>query len=102
MNIINEKEECFETEMGVPTLTIELAKEQRMISYAGFRDAVLKGNNITISFISWNVIIRGESLLALWQQLQLLDVRVIRCSDSSIEAECSISQIEMLENDDDF
>ncbi len=87
------EEECYEVETGTPTLTVELDGEERMIGYSGFRDAVKKGDNITIRFHDWQVTIEGESLAPLWEQFQMQDIRVIRRSRNPAEGECSIKHI---------
>ena len=99
MKLTNEQDECYETEMGTPTLTIELSSGQRMIPYAGFRDAVFKGDSITIRFLDWIVVIMGKSLLPLWRQLQMQDVRIIRHSLNDSMSDCSVTAIDVREAD---
>lgn len=93
------EEACFETETGTPTLTIVLPNEQRMISYCGFRDAVMNGKSITIRFHDWTICIEGKSLDPLWEQFQMQDVRVLRLSREQVEAECRIKRITLEEGE---
>lgn len=91
----DEKDECFETEMGVPTFTVELPNEQRMFPYNSFRNAVLRADRITIELYDWEIAIAGKRLGSLWKQLQLQDVRVIRINPDTTDGQCAISDIEI-------
>ena len=94
---LQDTEECFEIEMGTPTLTLELSGEQRMVGYSGFRDAVMKSGGITVRFRDWIVIINGENLSFLWRQLQMQDVRLIRVNKRTAEGDCVVTQIQITE-----
>lgn len=97
MILNDEQEECFETELGVPTLTVENPGHQRMIGYSSFLDALMEGNRITVRFRDWLVVITGESLETLWKQFQMQDVRVIRPSKVNPQHGCRIIDIQVSE-----
>lgn len=99
---IQEIEECFEVEVGAPTLTLILKNEQRMIGYAGFRDAVCNDGRITIRFRDWQVTIVGQNLKLLWKQMQMQDVRVIRVCKNVPEGDCLVTQIQIEEIEQPF
>ena len=88
-------DESFETEMGIPIFTIELPEHEQMFPYSSFRNAVFKGNRITMEFYDWKITINGKRLSSLWKQLQLQDVRVIRCNSDSGDGQCFVYSIEV-------
>ena len=88
-------DECFETETGVPTLTIEIAGVATMVPYSSFRQAVFENEQIAIEFYDWQMVIVGERLSTLWRQLQLQDVRVIRPSGGAVDGSCFVSRIKL-------
>ena len=94
-------EECFETETGVPTLTVETAGEMRMFPYSSFRDAVLKEDYVTIQLFEWEIIIHGKRMNSLWRQLQMQDLRVIRPNPGAAGGSCVISSIEVSRTEED-
>lgn len=97
----DEKDECFETETGVPTLTIETAGEIRMFPYSSFRHATLKEDRITVELFEWEIIIHGKQLNSLWRQLQMQDLRVIRPNPGALGGSCAISSIEVSRTEED-
>lgn len=100
MKLVDEQEECFESETGAPTLTVINSGNQRMIGYSSFCDALMENNRVTIRFRDWIVIVTGDSLEILWRQLQMQDVRLIRKIDAGIEHGCRITDIEIIEVED--
>lgn len=101
MKLSDELDECFETELGTPTLTVENSGHHRMIGYGSFCDALMDGNRITIRFRDWIVIVTGESLATLWKQLQMQDVKLIRPSKVKPQHGCRIANIEVTEVSED-
>jgi len=90
---IEDIDDSFETEMGVPHLTVELSSEQKMFPYHSFCNAVFQGNRITIELNDWQITIEGKRLSSLWRQLQVQDVRVIRCNSDRADGQCFVSAI---------
>jgi len=95
----DENDECFGTEMGIPTFTVELPDEQRMFPYSSFRNAAMKGDRITIELYDWEIGITGQHLSSLWEHLQLQDVRVIRSNSECVDDECCVSSIEVMQHE---
>ena len=97
----DQKDECFETETGVPTLTIEVTGTATMIPYSSFRQAVFQEDQIEIECYDWQIEIEGQRLSSLWRQLQMQDVRVIRRSSGAADGPCLISEIKMTQIQED-
>ena len=92
--------ECYETEMGVPTFTMELPDKSMMLAYSSFRNAAFEGNRITIELYDWMIIISGKHLSSLWEHLQMQDIRVIRSNSDSVDGECFVSSIEVKQHEE--
>ena len=80
---INKEQECYETETGTPTLTVVQSNGERMIPWHGFLSGWYEGARIEVLFQGWVLVIEGERLEALWEKLQLQDVRVLRKSKAA-------------------
>lgn len=93
--MIDYQDDCFETERGVPTVTVELEGECRMIGYNSFRNAAFTGSRITIEFFDWVLTIDGKYLDSLWLSLQLQDVRVVRINPDVAVGQCAVSSIDV-------
>ena len=87
---------CFETEAGVPTLTIEQECGSRMIPYSSFDTAEFDGDRkMLISFSNWIVEIEGEQLDDIWEKFQMLDVKTLRVSHEQQGDDCIISELRL-------
>lgn len=94
-------DECFETEVGVPTLTVEIARTATMFPYSSFRQAILQDERIVIELFDWQIVLVGERLSSLWRQLQMQDVRVIRTSGEGSDGSCLVSEIKLARTQED-
>ena len=89
--------ESYEVERGVPTLTIELERGQRMIPWHSFVSGLYEESRIELSFQDWKLSLEGEQLGQLWEQFQLQDVRVVRKGDKSQREEgtCFLTSLDL-------
>ena len=93
---MNKKDaECFETEVGTPTLTVELEAESRMLPWGTFQDAVLNDEGVLLRLSPYEIRIEGDLLGDLWKSIQLQDVRVIRKLDSVADGETHVRSLSM-------
>ena len=92
--------DCYEIEVGCPTLTLVLASEERMFPYSGFAWGRFEEAAIELGFEEWTIHILGRDLAGLWRALQLHDVRWIRARqehDAEISSgDCLVTEVRLV------
>ena len=79
-----DNDDCFESEMGVPTLTIREGNQEHMIpwvTFLGGKFSLHEGEGlekIELRFQGVEVHLEGRRLRTLWEKSQLQDLRWVR------------------------
>ena len=72
-----DEEESIVLEPGTPTITICEEERKVMIPWISFRHALMEEGRLRLFYQGWVVDLKGESLDALWAELQAQSVQSI-------------------------